>query len=227
MSTSLPAADVRDPKLTHALHRLPLFPLQNIVLFPHALLPLHIFESRYRKMASDVLAGHHMLAISMMLEEEIPGGQPPRVARVAGVGEIVLAQEMPDGRYNLVVRGRARISIDQELPTDEPYRLIEAHEVPDEPSLDADELTDADASLRALVAGLADSIPEGGELLKQVVAAQESPAALADVLSAALVVDAPLRQHLLETTSVYQRLERLSAEVVSMTARIGRQERAN
>ena len=49
------------------------------------------------------------------------------------MGELVLAQELPDGRFNLVVRGRARIGIDEELPSDEPYRLITAHEIPDDP----------------------------------------------------------------------------------------------
>ena len=92
---------------------------------------------------------------------------------------------------------------------------------------DAAELRDAEQSLRALVGQLADAIPEGGELLRQVVAAQETPAELVDVLTSALVVDPALRQRLLETREVIGRLERVSAEVVAMTARIGAPGTAN
>jgi hypothetical protein len=71
-----------------------------------------------------------------------------------------------------------------------------------------------------LVAHLADAIPEGGELLRQVAAAQETPTELVDVLTAALVDDPALRQRLLETREVMRRIERVSAEIVAMTTRI-------
>jgi uncharacterized protein len=210
-----------DRSLREALRRLPMFPLPNVVLFPHALLPLHIFEERYKAMARDVLAGHHFLAISLLTSPEDAMQERPPVQRVAGVGEVVMAHELPDGRFNLVVRGRARIRIDDEVDSTQPYRLITASELPDLPSVDAIELRDADQSLRALVGHLADAIPEGGELLRQVVVSQETPSELVDVLAAALVVDPALRQRLLETRDVMKRIERVSAEVVAMTTRIG------
>ena len=211
-----------DRSLREALRRLPMFPLPNVVLFPHALLPLHIFEERYKAMARDVLAGHHFLAVSLLTapEDAVMEERPP-VQRVAGVGEVVMAHELPDGRFNLVVRGRARIRIDDELDSNLPYRLISASELPDLPAIDASDLSDADESLRALVGHLADAIPEGGELLRQVVVSQETPSELVDVLAAALVVDPALRQRLLETRDVMKRIERVSAEVVAMTGRIG------
>jgi Lon protease-like protein len=211
-----------DRSLREALRRLPMFPLPNVVLFPHALLPLHIFEERYKALARDVLAGHHFLAISLLTSPEDTDGQErPPVQRVAGVGEVVMAHELPDGRFNLVVRGRARIRIDDELDSDQPYRLISASELPDLPAADAIDLRDADQSLRALVGHLADAIPEGGELLRQVVVSQETPSELVDVLAAALVVDPGLRQRLLENRDVMKRIERVSSEVVAMTSRIG------
>src|SRR5207237_789526 len=90
-------------------------------------------------------------------------GEARVVPAAAGVGEVVMAHELPDGRFNLVVRGRARIRIDEELASDRPYRLISATELPDLPPSDPRELLDADQSLRALVGHLADAIPEGGE----------------------------------------------------------------
>ena len=50
---------------------------------------------------------------------------------IAGVGEVVMAHELPDGRFNLVVRGRARVRIDEELASDRPYRLVSATVLPD------------------------------------------------------------------------------------------------
>jgi Lon protease-like protein len=217
--------------LGRALKRLPLFPLEDVVLFPHSMIPLHIFETRYRKMVRDVLESNRLMAISLQLEKErIEDGNVPRVASVASVGELVLAQELPDGRYNLVVRGRARIGIDEELPSDEPYRLIVAHEIPDEPPTEQAgqaEIDEADTALRALVSGLAESIPNGGELLKHVAAAQDTPAALANVIAASLVADTQIRQRLLETTSVFTRLEIVSNEVVALGERVGKPSRAN
>lgn len=211
-----------------ALRRLPLFPLEDVVLFPHSLIPLHIFEARYRKMVHDILDGNRLVAISLQLEKESPyDGEAPRVARVASVGELVLVQELPDGRFNLVVRGRARIGIDEELASEEPYRLVAAHEIPDDAGPETTEIDEADAALRALVTGLAESIPDGGDLLKHVAAAQDSPAALANVIAASLIPDARTRQGLLETTNVFERLERLSNEVVALIDRVGKPSRAN
>ena len=214
--------------LGRALRRLPLFPLEDVVLFPHSMIPLHIFEARYRKMVRDVLGSNRLIAISLQLEkEDLEEGNVPRVAVVASVGELVLAQELPDGRFNLVVRGRARIGIDEELASDEPYRLVAAHEIPDDPSNEPGEVDEADTALRALVSGLAESIPDGGELLKHVAAAQDTPAALANVVAASLVADAKARQRLLETTDVFERLERLSNEVVALIDRVGKPGRPN
>jgi hypothetical protein len=211
----------QDRSFQEALRRLPMFPLPNVVLFPHALLPLHIFEERYRAMARDVLAGQRFLAISLIAPgQDLDAVEKPSVRPVAGIGEVVMAHELADGRFNLVVRGRARIRIEEELISDRPYRLITAASLPDLPTSDQRELRDADQSLRALVNQLAESIPEGGELLRQVVAAQETSSELVDVLAAALVVDSTLRQSLLETRDVLRRIEHVSAEVVAMTGRI-------
>jgi Lon protease-like protein len=210
-----------DPSLIATLRRLPLFPLPSAVLFPHALLPLHIFEDRYREMTRDILSGSRCLAIGLIAPNASPEDERPPVLPIAGVGEVVMAHELPDGRFNLVVRGRARVQIDQELPSEHPYRLVSATQLPDLPISNPGEIADADQTLRALIGRLAEALPEGGELLRQVVAAQESPAELVDGVASALIVDPVLRQRLLETRDVGQRLERVSAEVVAMTARIG------
>jgi uncharacterized protein len=211
-----------DAALAETLRRLPLFPLPNAVLFPHALLSLHIFEERYRVMTRDILSGARCLAIGLIAPGASEEDDRPPVLPIAGVGEVVMAHELPDGRFNLVLRGRARVRIDEELSSDKPYRLVSATELPDFPTANPGELADADQTLRALIGRLAEAIPEGGELLRQVVAAQDSPAELVDGVASALIADPALRQRLLEMRDVGQRLERVSAEVVAMTARLAR-----
>ncbi|MGH7405380.1 MAG: LON peptidase substrate-binding domain-containing protein, partial [Candidatus Methylomirabilales bacterium] len=80
---------------------IPIFPLPNVVFFPHTLLPLHIFEPRYRQMLADCLTGERWLAVVLLRpgwEAEYYGR--PAVYAVAGAGEIVASERLPDGRSN-------------------------------------------------------------------------------------------------------------------------------
>jgi Lon protease-like protein len=190
------------------------------VLFPQASLRLHIFEDRYRALTRDILAGERFLAMGLIVESASPADERPAVEPIAGVGEVVMAHELPDGRFNLVVRGHARVRIDQELASDQPYRLVAATVVPDLPTVDRNELRDAEQSLRVMIGQLADAIPEGGEPLRQIVAGLETPAALANVAAAELIADLGIRQQLLETRDIARRLERVTAEIVAMMARL-------
>jgi ATP-dependent Lon protease len=211
----------REATLAEALHRLPLFPLPNVVLFPHALLPLHIFEERYRALTRDILAGTRLFAVSLITPDASEHDERPPVRAIAGVGEVIMAHELPDGRFNLVVRGRARVHIDEELPADLPYRLVAATLLPDAPVVDPAEIRDADQALRALVGQLADLVPEMAELLRQMIVEAETPSELVDAVASALIVNPTLRQRLLETREVGKRIERVTSEIVAMTSRIG------
>lgn len=218
MSSGRP--ELMEARLAAALPRMPLFPLPNVVLFPHASLRLHIFEDRYRALTRDILAGERFLALGLIAESASPADERPAVEPIAGVGEVVMAHELPDGRFNLVLRGQARVRIDAELASDRPYRLVSTTVLPDLPIAEPDELRDAEQSLRILIGQLADAIPEGGEPLRQIVAGLETAAALADVAAAELVADLGVRQRLLEMRDVTKRLERVTAEVAAMTARL-------
>src|SRR6516162_10197371 len=101
-----------------------LFPLPGLVFFPHAVQPLHIFEPRYRQMAADALAGDRLIALVLLQ----PGWEEhyddtPAVHAVACLGRVAVEQLLPDGRYNLVLRGLARVRIVEELTTDKRYRM--------------------------------------------------------------------------------------------------------
>jgi Lon protease-like protein len=94
---------------------LPLFPLPNVVLFPNVFLPLHIFEARYRDMVADAVASDRMIGMVLLR----PGwdrdydGRPP-IYQVGCSGVVTHIERLPDGRYNLVLRGLERFQIVEE-----------------------------------------------------------------------------------------------------------------
>ena len=94
---------------------LPLFPLPNVVLFPQVFLPLHIFEPRYRTMVADALAGDRVIGIVLLQpgwERDYEGR--PAVYPVGCSGLITHFEKLPDGRYNIVLRGVERFAISTE-----------------------------------------------------------------------------------------------------------------
>jgi uncharacterized protein len=91
---------------------IPLFPLPNVVLFPAALLPLHVFEPRYRAMVGDALEGERLIGMVMLCpgwETQYEGA--PAVYPVGCAGFITHADPLPDGRYNIVLRGLEKFRI--------------------------------------------------------------------------------------------------------------------
>jgi Lon protease-like protein len=98
--------------------RLPMFPLSS-VLFPHASMPLHVFEPRYRAMLRDCLAGDARFGIVLIERGSEVGGSDQRSA-LGTRGVISQAAELPDGRWVLEVEGEALIEVEEWLP-DDPY----------------------------------------------------------------------------------------------------------
>lgn len=98
--------------------RLPMFPL-SAVLFPHATMPLHVFEPRYRQLMHDCLEGDPRFGVVLIERGSEVGGGDQR-APLGTRGVITRAAELPDGRWVLEVRGEAVVEIDEWLP-DDPY----------------------------------------------------------------------------------------------------------
>jgi len=109
-------------RLLEARDTVPVFPLPGIALFPHALLPLHIFEPRYREMTADALASDRLIAMARLEAGEKESGEGEGIAPLACAGVIEGAVRLPDGRYVMRLRGIARIEI-IEFVRDEPYRI--------------------------------------------------------------------------------------------------------
>jgi len=134
---------------------IPIFPLQDVMLFPGATRPLHVFEQRYRDMVADALDGDRL--IGMVLLE--PGheadydGNPP-IYPIGCVGVITEVEELPDGRYNILLGGLTKFRITSEDQS-RSYRLAHVEAIPEE-------LTTADrVTLGDLREELAALIPVG------------------------------------------------------------------
>ena len=136
---------------------IPLFPLPNVVLFPAALLPLHIFEPRYRAMVADALDGERLIGMVMLRPGwEAHYERTPAIYPVGCAGFITHADRLPDGRYNIMLRGLEKFRILRERPArqgDEKYRIAEIESIEEAP-LDrgAAALSDARARLERLIA---------------------------------------------------------------------------
>lgn len=198
---------------------IPIFPLPNAVLFPNVFMPLHIFEARYRAMVTDVLPRDKRLALVGLQPgyEQSYAGKPP-VYPVGGVGEIVKWERLANGRYNILLRGDARVRIERELPTDTLYRVVSTRCLEEtSPTRDLDPLVER---VRSLCRRLLRAVGRPQELLDEALREGQEPGAIADQIASAVLPGARLRQELLETLDVDRRLQRLVAALEDLVRHV-------
>src|SRR5687768_13631084 len=104
-----------------------LFPLPNLVMFPHVMQPLHVFEPRYRDLVEEALAGDRLLALALLSPgwESDYEGCPP-IYTTACLGAIAKHARLDEGKYNLLLVGVRRVRIRREVPSARTFRLAEA-----------------------------------------------------------------------------------------------------
>lgn len=182
----------------------PLFPLPNVVLFPRMVLPLHIFEPRYRAMTATALEGERLVAMALLRPgwEKDYYGNPP-VYEVAGMGKIIQETRLPDGRYNITLYGLVRVRVLQVL-SDQPYRTARVRILEE-----TEPLPEVDDKKRSELAALIQKL--GGELN---LGAGQFGAGLplgcvCDHLASALEFAPALKQELLEEPNALARCDRL------------------
>jgi len=198
--------------ITPALEALPLFPLPQTVLFPGALLPLHIFEPRYRAMVRDALDSHRTIAIVLITDTKpIDAHGHPKIASIACAGTILDHVELPGGRYNILLRGRARVRL-RELPFVPPYRRASAEVL--EPSTEEVSQRDVSALVSSATA-FAAFVRERERTFEFRLPREASPALVADLCAHHLVLDPRERQNILETLDPSARVRRV-AEALAM-----------
>ena len=194
---------------------LPIFPLPDVTFFPHTLLPLHVFEARYRMMVIDALERERRLVVVKLKPgyEATYAGKPD-VHPVAGLGEIVSCERLATGRYNILLRGESRVRLEQELPSDTLYRLVRARRLPDADP--AGDVGPALARIRAACKTLLSALGRPGDLLDTALADGQPAGVIADRVAAAVLPDAGIRQRLLETLDVRARVTMVADAVEAL-----------
>jgi uncharacterized protein len=184
---------------------IPIFPLPNAVLFPNVYLPLHIFEMRYRAMTADALKGDRIIGMVLLQPgyEANYDGRPP-VYTTGCAGVITHSEPLPDGRYNIVLRGIEKFRITAEDHS-KPYRLAEVDGIPETlPESDRVAIRQQRHRLEALLAAL---IERSGSDPKFPPAIPDED--LVNALAQYVQLDPIERQALLERDGVLERCRAL------------------
>lgn len=192
-----------------------LFPLPNLVLFPHVLQPLHIFEPRYRAMLEDALAGDRLIAMATFA----PGWEPhyegrPTLGPVACLGRVATHHALENGRYNILLAGLQRAAIRRELPPDEPFRVAEVELLEDVyPVATAAERSRLQRQLIEAFRQTMPKLPEACEQLDQLLCGNVALGALTDIVGYTLDLDHGLKERLLGEPNVDLRATLLLAHL--------------
>lgn len=184
-----------------ALRKLPIFPLPQVTFFPHTLLPLHIFEPRYRQMTQHVEEGSKLIGIASVV------GPDEQIASVGGLGRLVHSEKLPDGRYHILLQGLGRLRIDETDPDEGILYRTCCATLLDDQEEDAAQIEREMATVNALVAKLCEQSPDCASRVGDLPMRIEQRSILADVLCASLVQDPDLRIAALAETRVSRRLQ--------------------
>lgn len=198
----------------------PIFPLPSVVFFPRTVLPLHVFEPRYRKMVRDTVDGSGLLAVALLRpgwEADYAGS--PAFHAVGTLGRIEKLQPLPDGRFDLRLVGLFRVQFG-ELVREGPYRTVRYR------ALLETALDEADPSV---VRAKLDLLASQGCLAREL-AAPRAPGIVLDesipleaavnAVCASLPVEPTIRQSLLEERDLARRMRRVAALLDEVLERI-------
>ena len=200
---------------------IPLFPLPNVVLFPRAVLPLHIFEERYIAMTAAVLKGSRQVAMALLKPgwERNYYAQPP-IDPIVCIGQILSHEQLPDGKYNFLLQGIARAKVIREQ-TGHPYRRADLEKLPESPATELD-LSDQRRRLtEALHPDFAAMMP-GARQFATMLAGPFLTAVIADLIAFHLFDDVPFKQSLLADGDVRRRVSRVADALQQLKPPLGK-----
>ncbi|MFW5883761.1 MAG: LON peptidase substrate-binding domain-containing protein [Verrucomicrobiota bacterium] len=198
------------PEFSDMPEQVPVMTLPGTVLFPQAMLPLYIFEPRYRKMLSDVLQSHRIFAIAALQpdgENELELDEEP-VNQIATIGMVRACQKNDDGTANLILQGIERVRLSH-IVQEEPYRLAAVELLESIPGAEPDRLCGYREQLEALLQKKKDF---GGQVPCDVLDFLRKigePSVFVDMAAFALTADLRRKQELLETLEIRQRYKRM------------------
>jgi ATP-dependent Lon protease len=197
-----------------------LFPLPNLVMFPHVVQALHIFEPRYCNLLEDALAGDKQIAIVLLApgwERDYEGR--PEIASVACLSKVIAHERLASGRHNILLRGQRRVAIRRELPAARSFRQAEVNLLSDflPPSGET-----CRGKLQRQLVELARKLLPGSaalhEQLDELLAGQVSLGMLSDIFAYTLGFSTAVKQQLLAEWNVDRRAALLIDCLASLAA---------
>jgi len=196
-------------KYTPQRLRVPLFPLPNVVLFPGAILPLHVFEERYKRMTADAIDGDGLIGMALLR----PGWEKeyytrPAIEPVVCVGRVVAHERLDDGKFNFLLQGQVRAKIISEEKGDLPYRVARVEPLSQTPTMEID-LTHERQRLLNLFGDAAISTTDLGRHFMKLLAGPISTAEAADLIAFNFLEDVQLKQSVLSDADVARRVRRV------------------
>lgn len=208
------------PALDLSLERVPLFPLPRAVLLPHTLLPLHVFEPRYRALIADLIASDGVVGVPMLgpgWEDDYDGR--PALVPVMGVGRVLRYKTRNDGRFDVLIGGMVRARIVDELDTATPYRVVRAEALPEPEGPDLPGLERPLREIRARLVRMAHQRPDARVELLALSEDQRCPKEMLDVLAGMALRTPSERQAYLETDRISRRAEIVLSLMIEHTSR--------
>ena len=190
------------------LAAVPLFPLPNVVFFPGAILPLHIFEERYKLMTADALEGNRQVAMALLKTgwEKDYYVRPP-IHRVVCLGKIISHERLADGTYNFLLQGVVRAQVLEE-GFDQPYRTAMLAKM-----IEVEAPADVLDRMRRKMTRLFSSGPlsrlQAASQFQRFLNGPATTQHIADLVAFHLVESPAVRQELLEECDVEQRVGRV------------------
>jgi Lon protease-like protein len=197
-----------EPIPTSKTQAVALFPLPNVVLFPRVVLPLHIFEERYKAMTADALQGDRQIAMALLG----PGWEKnyhavAAVDPVVCIGKILAHEKLPDGNYNLLLQGVSRAILVRELQS-QPYRVGELEPLVESPAMELDLSNHRGQMIGIFSSGRLASIPLCKKFL-EMLAGPVLTSTIVDIVAFNLIEDVRTKQHLLAEPDPVRRAERV------------------
>lgn len=190
--------------------RAPLFPLAEAVLLPHVLVPLHIFEPRYREMTADALSGDGLISTARLQDLAADDAESPPINQTVCLGRIAGWKRLVDGRYYILLQGICRAEIIREVSDSHAlYRVAELRLLVDDESNLTEEIQE---NLRHdLMSVYREVCPqiEVNQLFQTGYTSRIALGAMCDVLAHSLPPQPGWTQAVLEQRDVKQRAEML------------------
>ena len=187
-----------------------MFPLPNLVMFPHVMQAMHIFEPRYRAMFEEAVSDDKLIALGVLSPGwEVDYEGRPALEPVGCLCRIATYQQTPEGTYNVLLLGVRRIRLRDELPPTRPFRVVEAGIVEDEipPQFSDQEVSAMQQKLLAAFKHSIPKMPSSYDQIDELLGSQITLGMLADIVAYTAELSLEVKLTLLKSSNVFDRAQ--------------------